>query len=162
MKTPGETPMTVAQVIETQPSPELLFRSGRPKLRAVIADDSRSYMEVICTLIELDDIVEVVGRACDGAEAIEATAHLQPDLLIMDVEMPFIDGVTAASFLSQHFPLIRIVLMSADDSAELREDCVAAGAHAFIHKPDFREDCAAVLCAICDSTRAIDPNRDYD
>ena len=113
--------------------------SPQSKIRAVIVDDSPNFIQVICALMELDDAVDVVGRASDGAEAIQVVAHLQPDLLVMDVQMPLLDGLVAASFLWQQFGTA-IILMSADDSPRLREECLASGAVAFIYKPNFRKE----------------------
>ena len=135
---------------------QLLFDSEPRKLRAVVVDDSPSYMEVICALLELDDLVDVVGRANDGADAIEAIAHLQPDLLLMDVQMPLLDGLTAASFVSKHFAMTKIVMMSAEDSLQLQAACLASGARAFIHKSKFREQFTHILRAVFDSPHVFD------
>ena len=137
-------------------SERLLFDSEPQKLRAVVVDDSASYMEVICALLELDDMVDVVGRASNGADAIQAIAQLQPDLLLMDVQMPLVDGLTAASFVSKHFAATKIVMMSAEDSLQLQAACVASGARAFIHKPKFREQFVRVLRAVFESPYTFD------
>jgi DNA-binding NarL/FixJ family response regulator len=53
----------------------------------------------------------------------------------MDVQMPHVDGIAAAALITMHFPETVVILMSGDDSPELRAECRACGAHAFIHKP---------------------------
>ncbi|MBV9074602.1 MAG: response regulator [Acidobacteria bacterium] len=64
----------------------------------------------------------VIGRGCDGTEAIEIVQRLQPDLVGMDVDMPSIDGLTAALIITTHFPSVQVLLMSAEDSRELLAD----------------------------------------
>src|SRR5512140_589979 len=104
----------------TQPKfSDINEKQGR--IRAVVVDDSPSYLEVVCAMLEVDDVVDVVARASNGADAIPAVANLRPDLLLMDVDMPLIDGLSAAAFVSVQFPSTKIVLMSAEDSPELRD-----------------------------------------
>ena len=110
------------------------------RLRTVVVDDSRDYLDVACALFEIEDVIDVVGRAENGADAIQAVAHLQPDLLVMDVHMPLISGLSAATFVSVEFPGIKIILMSSDDSLPLRDICELCGAHAFIPKSGFPQD----------------------
>jgi CheY-like chemotaxis protein len=129
------------------------------KLRAVVVDDSPNFIQVICALMELDEAVDVVGRATNGADAIQAVAHLQPDLVVMDVQMPLLDGLVAASFLWQQFGTA-IILMSGDESSQLREECLASGAVAFIYKPNFREEFMPALREIF--ALAEEPNRSKD
>jgi CheY-like chemotaxis protein len=126
------------------------------KLRAVVVDDSPNFIQVICALMELEEAVDVVGRATNGADAIQAVAHLQPDLVVMDVQMPLLDGLVAASFLWQQFGTA-IILMSGDESPQLREECLASGAVAFIYKPNFREEFMPALREIFALTE--EPNR---
>src|SRR5438552_4154639 len=64
-------------------------------LRVVVVDDSVEFLEVVSGLVELEDSIEVVGKATDGTEAIHAVAELSPDLVLMDVNMPYMNGLTA-------------------------------------------------------------------
>jgi DNA-binding NarL/FixJ family response regulator len=119
-------------------------RGGR-RLRIVVADDSPTFLEVICALLELDEEVDVIARVENGLGALEVVADLQPDLVLMDVEMPHLDGLTAAMLIAERSPLTTIVLMSSEDSPELRMDCRAFGADRFIYKPDLRNEFPIVL-----------------
>lgn len=119
------------------------FCSG--KIRTVVVDDSDILLDAICTLLECTTQVEVVGRAADGAEALERVAELQPDLVVMDVNMPRLDGFQAARFLVQHFPNVKVVLMSATDSPKIREQCRESGVNFFASKITFRQDFSAAF-----------------
>jgi two-component system response regulator DesR len=102
-------------------------------------------MEVVCTLLELDYQIDVVARVGDGAEAIEAVAKLRPDAVLMDVDMPLLDGLNAAMVISTRFPETRIVLMTAFEYPGLRAEAQACGAVVFIDKTMFREELPQAL-----------------
>ena len=125
-----------------------LLPAQQQKLRILLVDDSADYLTVICVVLEEKGTIEVIGTAGNRIEAIEAVAELQPDLVIMDVQMPQMDGLMAASVLSRHFPATKIVLMSAEDSHQLRLVSRAAGADAFVAKSLLGQDLARVLEAI--------------
>jgi CheY-like chemotaxis protein len=118
------------------------------RIRAVIADSSSTFCTVIGALLKLEDRIEIVGRVSDGQEAIEAVTVLQPDLLLLDVEMPYIDGITTASILSFQYPALNIVLMSERNSSRLRAQVHVSSAQFFIYKPKFTEEFAWVLSKI--------------
>src|SRR5579864_79805 len=108
------------------------------QIRVVVVDDSPDFLEVVCGLLGLEDCIEVVGKAVDGSGAIQAASDLHPDLVLMDVQMPYMNGLTTALLLSQHFPEIKVILMSADESLQTRIACQSSGARAFVYKPAFR------------------------
>lgn len=124
-----------------QPAPSLLPQ----QMRLVVVDDSPDFLEVVCGLLALEDFIEVVGTAADGSGAIQAAADLHPDVILMDVQMPYMNGLTTALLLSQHFPAVKVVLMSADESLQTRIACQSSGAHAFIYKPAFRAQLFSAL-----------------
>jgi CheY-like chemotaxis protein len=130
------------------PAEHQLLPAQQQKLRILLVDDSADYVTAICAVLEEKGIIEVIGAAGNGIEAVEAVAELQPDLVIMDVQMPQMDGLMAASVLSRHFPATKIVLMSAEDSHQLRLASRAAGADAFVAKSLLGQDLALVLEAI--------------
>jgi DNA-binding NarL/FixJ family response regulator len=115
------------------------------RIRVVVADDSENAMRAICALIELEPQVEVIGRARDGVEAIVAVAKLNPDLIVMDVNMPCLDGLKTAAILSAHFPELRIVLMSAADDPELKTQGRLHGADTFVPKHELIHGLTAAI-----------------
>jgi DNA-binding NarL/FixJ family response regulator len=67
----------------------------------------------------------------------------------MDVNMPYLDGLTLAWFFAHRFPSARVVLMSTDESPELRKACEEAGAFDFVHKENFRQEFGTVMQRFC-------------
>jgi DNA-binding NarL/FixJ family response regulator len=123
--------------------PEASPRLGRQS--ALVVDDSSTILHMICTLLEHHKVVEVVGRAENGLEAIDAVASLNPEIVLIDAELPEMSGLRTALVLSQMCPATRIVLMTMDPSPQFREACAGCGAHAVIYKPRFLKELSAVL-----------------
>ena|SRR5438270_2190967 len=123
---------------------EAFTREPCRRLRIAVIDDSPTFLDVICALLERDDNLDVIARGHDGTEAIGIVAKLHPDLVVMDIDMPHLDGLNAALVISTLFPSVHVILMSAEDSLELQADCMACGA-AFVHKARFRQDFPSCL-----------------
>ena len=121
------------------------IQTGAKRIRTIVVDDSETFLQVVCELLELDPLVDVVARADKGGEAIETVMKLKPDLVLMDVHMPYLDGLTLAWFFGRRFPTARVVLMSTDNTPELRAACEDSGALDFVHKENFRQEFRAVL-----------------
>jgi two-component system chemotaxis response regulator CheB len=128
---------------------ELAQRSLRKpdsnRIRTVVVDDSPTFLQVACELLELDPAIDLVARAGKGGEAIETVMKLKPDMVLMDVNMPYLNGLTLAWFFANRFPSARVVLMSTDESPELRAACEEAGAFDFVHKENFRQEFGTVM-----------------
>jgi len=119
--------------------------AGWLPVRTVVVDDSSTYRDFICTFLQRENLIEIVARANDGAEALQAVANLHPKLVLMDVNMPRMNGLEAAVLLTERCPGTKIVLMSADESPCLREACHECGADAFVPKTRFIEEFAMIL-----------------
>jgi CheY-like chemotaxis protein len=129
----GEVMQNCSEMARPQPYSFNQIGIGQP-LRVAIVDDSEDFRIVLRELLQMLFNVEIVGMGSNGFEALELVAEFGPDLLIMDVNMPVLDGATAASLVSTHFPTTTILMMSGDDSPEVRERCMHSGAFAFTHK----------------------------
>jgi DNA-binding NarL/FixJ family response regulator len=105
-------------------------------IRTLVVDDSASTREAVCALLGLEPVIQLVGTAADGLEAVEAAASLEPELIIMDINMPRLDGFKSAAVLAKHNPNTQILLMSADDLPNLRTLGRISGAKGFIAKRD--------------------------
>jgi DNA-binding NarL/FixJ family response regulator len=107
-------------------------RSVQPAIRLLIADDRARTRRALRALLAAHAGYEVVGEAEDGQQALARVADLQPELVILDVRMPRLDGITAAAAIKARWPGIRVVVHSL--ATERRADALAAGADAFVPK----------------------------
>ncbi|MFN2556916.1 MAG: response regulator transcription factor [Nitriliruptorales bacterium] len=108
---------------------------GERRTRVVLADDTEDLRTILRRLLEHDGRFEVVGEAEDGHEAVEVAADHQPDVIVLDLSMPVLDGRAALPRIRSAAPDTRIVVLSgfgsldADDARELGADaCIAKGA----------------------------------
>ena len=106
----------------------------RLPIRVVVADDADGVRELTCLLLEMDGDFQVVGRAKDGAEAIELARGSHPDLVLLDVAMPVMDGIAALPQLRADHPEARLVLFTGFRESALEREARAAGADAIIEK----------------------------
>ena len=143
MAAPGQA------IFKNQSGHQDLSSAGAKRIRTLVVDDSEMFLQVACELLALDPFVDLVARAEKAGEAIETIMKLQPDLVLMDVHMPYVDGLTLAWFFAQRFPATRVVLMSSDNTPELREACEESGALDFVHKENFRQEFRAALQRMC-------------
>jgi two-component system response regulator DesR len=103
---------------------------GPAPLRLLIADDRARTRRALRALLAAYPDLAVVGEAVDGEEAVAAVERLRPDLVVLDVRMPRLDGVAATARIKARWPAVRVVAHSL--AIERRGDALAAGADAFV------------------------------
>lgn len=103
-------------------------------IRTLLADDHTIVREGLRALLSCDKDIEIVGEATDGRQAIELASELQPDVVVMDIAMPHLNGLEAAGKLHLLFPKIRIIILSAHSDDAYVDRVVAIGAAGFLIK----------------------------
>ena len=126
-------------------------------LRVVVADDQRAVREALATVLDAEPGLEVVGLAADGDEAVELAHRFSPDVVLMDLRMPNVDGVTATRRLAGELPTVRVVVLTtfADDSSILA--ALEAGAMGFLTKDAGREQIALAVRSAAAGQSVLDP-----
>jgi len=107
---------------------------GKAMIRILLVDDQATVREGLKMRFALEPDLAVIGEAGNGMEALHAAHALDPDVIVMDVEMPLMDGVTAARHLQAVLPHIGIVMLSIHGDAETRAWAQEAGAATFVEK----------------------------
>jgi DNA-binding NarL/FixJ family response regulator len=102
--------------------------------RILIVDDIPQVRRELRTLLPLVDDIEIVGEAANGQSAIELANALQPNVILMDVEMPIMDGITATRSIKQANPACRVIMLSIHSDAAVRAQARSAGADDFVDK----------------------------
>ena len=109
-------------------------------LRLVLADDHEVTRTGFVALLAGHPQFEVVGQACEGQQAVELCRHLLPDIAILDIRMPVLNGLGAACLLQQQLPDIKVVMFTMDDSVEHLEAAMTAGAVGYLLKDASRDE----------------------
>jgi pilus assembly protein CpaE len=104
-------------------------------MTVVIADDDAAFREALRLLLEADGGV-VVGEACDGGEAVQLAGALKPDVLLLDYELPVLDGVAAAEIVARRWPEISVVFLSGTADASARRRALSVGATSYLDKSE--------------------------
>jgi DNA-binding NarL/FixJ family response regulator len=105
-----------------------------PALRLLIVDDQPLIRRGLAMMLAAEPGIEVVGQACDGLDAIEQALRSQPDVVVMDLQMPRASGVVATREITARLPDTRVVVLSTYDDDELVFEAIRAGAQAYLLK----------------------------
>ena len=103
-------------------------------IRIVIADDEKSIRRLVRMAIADADGIALVGEACDGSEVVSLAAELQPDVVLLDLNMPNLDGIGAAKQLQDVHPLARVVVLTAYDDEAMRVEAFQCGVTCYLVK----------------------------
>ncbi len=114
-------------------------------VQVLIVDDQLPFREASRMVVEMTDGFEVVGEAQNGLEAIELVSELKPDLVLMDVQMPGIDGIETTRQISALADAPAVIVMSTHESGDYVGMAVAAGAVGFVPKSQFSFDTLAEM-----------------
>ena len=139
-----------------QPPPE------QSMVRVLLVDDHVMVRRGIKSLTDGHDNLRVIGEASDGEQAVELTAQLRPDVVLMDVNLPVMDGVTATSRIHQDYPDIVIVGLSVHDDRQIVDAMTKAGAAAFVSKGSVTEELYEAIsrALVSKGKRSGSPRRD--
>ena len=110
----------------------MLFR--RRATTVLLVEDDDLYARAVQRVLAASEAVEVLGRARDGAEGVGLAFALQPDCILMDLSLPFIDGLEATRAIRSRLPFVRVVVLTSSDDPADRERARAAGATGYLRK----------------------------
>ncbi len=119
-----------------------------PPLRILVAEDDESFLEAISLLLERDDRFVVAGRARNGLEAVALAEEVTPDAVVVDIEMPVLDGVEATRRLREAAPDLPIVAVSGHDYEERVLEIRQAGADDYVRKARLADELPRALAAL--------------
>jgi DNA-binding NarL/FixJ family response regulator len=131
--------------------------SDGDQVRVVLADDQRLVRESLATLLGLLDGIELLATASDGEEALALTAEHGPDVVLMDLRMPRMDGIEATRRLRESHPDVRVIALTtyADDESVL--GALRAGARGYLTKDASSQDIRAAILTVAAGDAALDP-----
>ncbi len=115
------------------------------KIRVLIVDDITETRENIQRMLQFDTNIEVIGSARGGREAIDLCQKLKPDVVVMDINMPDMDGITATEAIRRRSPFIQVVILSVQSDPSYMRRAMLAGARDFLAKPPSIDEFTAAV-----------------
>ena len=126
-------------------------------IRVVIADDHSLVRQGLRRYLEMADGIEVVGEASTGGEAVDVVDRERPDIALMDIRMPEMDGLEAARTINSRHPEIGIVMLTAYDDRHFVVEAVRAGARGYVLKARDAEHLTQTVRLVAGGNMVIDP-----
>jgi pilus assembly protein CpaE len=123
------------------------------KNRVLVVDDVSETRENIRKLLQFESDIEVVGTARSGREAVQLSDELKPDVILMDINMPDMDGITATEMIRQHSPVAQIVILSVQGDPNYMRRAMLAGARDFLTKPPMADELISAVRRAGDMAR---------
>jgi len=126
-------------------------------IRVLLADDHRMLRDGLRRALEDEEGIDVVGEAADGEEAVREAARLLPDIVLMDVSMPHLDGVEATRLLRQVQPETQVVMLTMHADGEVMERAIQAGASGYLVKDCSTDEVVAAIRLAAGGNAALSP-----
>jgi DNA-binding NarL/FixJ family response regulator len=126
-------------------------------IRVLVADDHPVVRHGLCTMLEIEDDIVVVGRAGDGEEAVALYRQTRPDITLMDVQMPKVDGIEALRQIREEDPEARVIVLTTYRNEDYIFPSLRAGARGYLLKDASREQLAAAVRTVFAGQSLLDP-----
>jgi DNA-binding NarL/FixJ family response regulator len=120
-----------------------------PECRVVVCDDQPSYRKIVSAVLGLEPGLVVVGEAANGQEAVNLVKELRPDVLVLDIAMPVLDGLEALPLIHAASPETKVVMLTGVASDTFRSRAREGGAALFIEKGTNIQDVVEAVAGVC-------------
>ena len=126
-------------------------------IRVLVADDHPVVRQGLCTMLELEDDITVVGRAADGEEAVALARSEKPDITLLDVQMPALDGIEALRRIRADDPDARVIVLTTYQNEDYVFPSLRAGARGYLLKDTSPEELARAIRVVAAGESLLDP-----
>jgi two-component system response regulator DevR len=126
-------------------------------IRLLIADDHEVVRQGLRAILEQESGLIVVGEAADGESALEQVSRLHPDVLLLDIQMPGLDGVAVCQRLAEEHPEVAVIILTAFPDDKLVDSCLRAGARGYLLKDVRGFDLPRMVRAVARGEAVLDP-----
>lgn len=129
-----------------------LPQTAAPRLRVLLVDDHSIFLDAVETFLRSFARFDIVGRAGDGLEAVRMAERLSPDLILMDMAMPVLNGLEATARIKESPSAPQIIIITLQDEIDYRTSFAAVGADGFVPKKDFTAVLPSVIFTLFPQT----------
>jgi DNA-binding NarL/FixJ family response regulator len=112
----------------------LKTQTAGAKVRVLVVDDNEPFRRYVCSTLLNKQNLSVIGEACDGLEAVQRAEALQPDLILLDIGLPGLNGLAAARRMRELAPNARIIFLTQESSADVVNEALSLGAWGYVTK----------------------------
>ena len=127
------------------------------KIRVLLADDHTILRDGIRALLDDQTDIEVIGEAGDGQATVKMTAQLQPDVVVMDIAMPLLNGLEATRQIQRDFPQVKVLILTMHENEEYIRQVLAAGALGYVLKDAAARDLIGAIRAVYQGEAVLSP-----
>lgn len=129
-----------------------------PKIRVLVVDDHTIVRDGICTLLGLAKDIEIAGEASNGSEALEKVKKLMPDVMLIDIAMPHMNGLEVTRRIHKEFPGVKILVLTQYDDKEYVFSAIESGASGFISKTATSSELASGIRSVYRGESFLSPS----
>jgi DNA-binding NarL/FixJ family response regulator len=127
----------------------------RSAIRVLVVDDYEPFRRFVCTTLEARPELQVVGEAADGFQAVQKAAELQPDLILLDVGMPTLNGIEAAHRILRLVPAAKILFLSQENDADVVAAAFSNGAKGYVRKQNANSELLSAIETLLRGNRFV-------
>lgn len=124
-------------------------------IRILLVDDFEPWREAVRSMLRADERLEIVGEVVDGLEAVQKSQELQPDLILLDITLPKLNGIEAASRIERVAPAAKVVFVSQNSDVDLVHAAMADGAKGYVLKGDAGRELLPAIAAVVRGERFV-------
>jgi DNA-binding NarL/FixJ family response regulator len=124
-------------------------------ITVLVVDDYEPVRRFVCSILERRADVQVIGQASDGLEAIQKTAELQPDLILLDIGLPKLNGIETARRVRKLVPQVRILFLSQESSSDVVQEALRSGGLGYVYKLDAQSELLPAIEAVLAGKRFV-------
>jgi CheY-like chemotaxis protein len=125
------------------------------RVRVLVVDDFETFRRFVCSTLSKNPELQIVGEASDGLEAVHKAEELQPDLIVLDLGLPTMNGIEAARQIRKLAPASKILFLSQESSADVVQEALTSGARAYVLKARARTDLLAAVEAVLEGRQFV-------
>jgi DNA-binding NarL/FixJ family response regulator len=124
-------------------------------IRILVVEDNSFWQEIIVRKIQEQDNLQVIAVVADGLEAVHNAEELQPDLMLLDIGLPRLNGIEVAKRVRKMAPAVRILFVSADPCSDIIREALRVGALGYVYKPNVGSDLLPTIQAILEGEQFV-------
>ena len=130
------------------PSVPRINHRGRSAVRVLIVEDFQPFQQYLCSTLGINPEFHVIGVVSDGLEAVDQAEKLRPDLILLDVGLPGLNGIEAARRIRKLSPESRILFVTQESSADFAQEAISLGARGYVVKAQAESELSAAIEAV--------------